>query len=347
MNKIIERYKKIRKKGLLQKKYKGKYAFVGIGNHSIHNLYPVLNYLNVDLKYIVAQSQDTVDLIQNNYPNTTATTQLSDVLEDSEIKGVFVSANPASHFGLAKQILGSNKNVFIEKPPCSSLAELKELIVAEGQSSAQVLTGLQRRYSPVYNILSNKVKQASYYTLKYKTGSYPEGDELLDLFIHPLDALFFLFGTGKVEHIKVIKEKGTIIYLAQIQHENGVVGSIEFSTAFSWMEAQDVLTINTAKGEYITENTSKLTFQSKPKVILNIPLEKVKTFIPQTSTLYQQNSFLPVKVHNQIYSAGYYNELAAFLQLCENGNATNSSPLSSLVATYEAIEQLRNARNNS
>ena len=113
------------------------------------------------------------------------------------------------------------------------------------------------------------------------------------------------------------------------------------------MEAQDVLTINTAKGEYITENTSKLTFQNKPKVFLNIPLEKVKTFIPQTSTLYQQNSFLPIKVHNQIYSAGYYNELAAFLQLCENGNATNCSSLSSLVPTYEAMEQLNLAKNKS
>ena len=347
MNKIIERYKKIRKKGILQKKYKGKYAFVGIGNHSIHNLYPVLHYLNVDLKYIVAYSQDTVDLIQNNYPNTIATTKLSDVLADSEIKGVFVSANPTAHFKLSKQILASNKNVFIEKPPCFSLSELKELMKAEEQSTAKVLVGLQRRYSPVYHILANKVKQASYYTLKHKTGSYPEGDELLDLFIHPLDALFFLFGAGKVEHIKVIKGKGTVIYLAQIQHENGICGSIEFSTAYSWMEAEDMLTIDTAKGEFVTENTSKLTFHTKPKVIMNIPLEKVMSYIPQTSILYQQNSFLPVKVHNQIYSAGYYSELETFLQLCENGNATNNSSLNSLVATYEAIEQLRIVRNNS
>ena len=56
MNAIIERYKKIRKKGVLSKKYKEKYAFVGIGNHSINNLYPVLNYLNVDIKYIIVKS---------------------------------------------------------------------------------------------------------------------------------------------------------------------------------------------------------------------------------------------------------------------------------------------------
>jgi virulence factor len=345
VNSIIERYKKIRKKGLLQKKYNGSYAFVGIGNHSINNLYPVLNYLNVDLKYIVARSQETVDLVQNNFQNLTATTNLEEVVGDNNVKGIFVSTNPSAHFSLAKQILAGNKNVFIEKPPCSSLAELKELINAEEQSSGQVLTGLQRRFSPVYNILLNKVKQANYYALKYKTGAYPEGDELLDLFIHPLDALFFLFGSGKIENVKIIKGTGTITYLIHVQHEKGICGSVEFSTNHSWTEAQDVLTINSPKGEYITENTSKLSFHSKPKVVMNIPVEKVKSFTPQTTTLYQQNSFLPVKEHNQLYSAGYFGEIETFLQLCENGNNANISSLKSLISTYEAIEQLRNSKN--
>lgn len=330
---------------MLEKKFKGKYAFVGIGNHSLNNLYPVLNYLKVDLKYIVAKSDDTLELIKNNFEHVIATNNLDQVLNDPEIKGVIVSANPSAHFSLAKQVLGANKNLFIEKPPCGSLAELNELITVEKNASSTALTGLQRRYSPVYKILKNKVKEASYYTLKYKTGGYPEGDELLDLFIHPLDALFYLFGEGKVDHVKTIKSKGTIVYLAQVQHKNGVVGSLEFSTDYSWTEAKDELTINTPKGEYITDNTSKLIFCSKPKMLLNIPLEKVKSFLPQTTTLYQQNNFLPVKEHNQLYSAGYFNELESFLALCENGsNARNLSPLNELKSTFEAIEVLRKAR---
>lgn len=345
MNGIIERYKKIRKKGLLEKKFNGKYAFVGIGNHSLNNLYPVLNYLKVDLKYIVAKSDDTLELIKNNFEHVIATKNLDEVLKDPEIKGVFVSANPSAHFVLAKQILAAEKPLFIEKPPCSSLSELNELVSIENNSSTFALAGLQRRYSPVYNILKNKVKDANYYTLKYKTGGYPEGDELLDLFIHPLDAVFYLFGEGKIEHVKTIKGKGTVVYLAQTQHKNGVAGSIEFSTDHSWTEAKDELIINTAKGEYITDNTSKLIFCSKPKVLMNIPLEKVTSFLPQTTTLYQQNNFLPVKEHNQLYSAGYFNELEAFLQICENGSVSkNNSSLEELKSTFEAIEVLRKSK---
>ena len=344
MNAIIERYKKIRKKGVLSKKYKGKYAFVGIGNHSINNLYPVLNYLNVDIKYIVVKSNDTLQLIKDNFPNIIATTNLDEVLADDEINGVFVSANPSAHFTITQQVLAANKNVFVEKPPCSSLSELKQLITSDEKSSGQALAGLQRRYSPVYNILANKVKKASYYTLKYKTGGYPEGDELLDLFIHPLDALFFLFGAGEVTTVKVIENNGTVVYLAQIQHQNGVCGSIEFSTDYSWTGAQDVLTINTPIGEYITENTSKLSFETKPKMIMNVPLEKVKGFNAQSTILYQQNNFLPVKEHNQLYAAGYYGELEAFLNSCEHRGSNNKSPMKSLVSTFEAIDQLRNAK---
>lgn len=345
MNGLIERYKKIRKKGMLEKKFNGKYAFVGIGNHSLNNLYPVLNYLKVDLKYIVAKSDDTLELIKNNFEHVVATKNLNDVLNDPEIKGVFVSANPSAHFDLAKQILAANKNLFIEKPPCKSSNELSELISIEKKSSAFALTGLQRRYSPVYNILKNKVKEANYYTLKYKTGGYPEGDELLDLFIHPLDALFYLFGEGKINHVKTIKGKGTIVYLAQVEHVNGVIGSVEFSTDYSWTEAKDELTINTPKGEYITDNTSKLIFCSKPKMFMNIPLEKVKSFLPQTTTLYQQNNFLPVKEHNQLYSAGYFNEIECFLNVCEGRSSSkNSSSINELKSTFEAIETLRKAK---
>lgn len=344
MNALIERYKKIRKKGLLEKKYNSKYAFVGIGNHSINNLYPVLNYLNIDLKYIAVKSDDTVKLIEQSFNNTKATTNLTEVLNDNEVKGVFVSASPTAHFSIAKQVITSNKNLFIEKPPCTTLAELNELIALKQKSNIQVLAGLQRRYSPVFNILKNKVKNANYYILKYKTGAYPEGDELLDLFIHPLDALFYLFGNGNVENISTIKGNGVITYLAQIKHTNGLIGSIEFSTDYSWNEAQDVLTICTPKGEYITENTSKLSFVTKPKVIMNVPLEKVKGFHSQTTVLYHQNSFLPVKEHNQLFSAGYFNELESFIKICENKNNQNLSTLEELVPTFNALEVLRKAK---
>ncbi|MBW8051210.1 MAG: hypothetical protein FVQ77_12890 [Cytophagales bacterium] len=49
---IIEKYKNLRKQNYLNHplNYKSKFAFIGVGNHSISNLYPCLDYLSVPLK---------------------------------------------------------------------------------------------------------------------------------------------------------------------------------------------------------------------------------------------------------------------------------------------------------
>lgn len=73
---LIARYKHLRSVRQLSQSYKGKYAFVGIGNHSTNNLYPVLDYLHVGLKYICCKSPDKLPLIEAAYPNVCATTSL-------------------------------------------------------------------------------------------------------------------------------------------------------------------------------------------------------------------------------------------------------------------------------
>ena len=90
---VIERYKHVRNMKMLQQAYQGKYAFVGIGNHSTNNLYPVLNYLHVPLKYICCKTPGKLHLIEGVFPHVRATTSLDEVLTDEDIKGVFVSVS--------------------------------------------------------------------------------------------------------------------------------------------------------------------------------------------------------------------------------------------------------------
>lgn len=141
---IIDRYKRIRSMRQLKQVYGGNYAFVGVGDHSTNNLYPVLNYLHVPLKYICCKSKDKIPLIEAAYPNVCATTSLADILHDDDIKGVFVSASPQSHFAIASEVIKSGKALFIEKPPCQSEDELLQLISMRKEANfPQVTVGLQ------------------------------------------------------------------------------------------------------------------------------------------------------------------------------------------------------------
>ncbi|MBU8892081.1 MAG: Gfo/Idh/MocA family oxidoreductase [Bacteroidales bacterium] len=342
MKAIINKYKKIRKQSFLNKKYKSSYAFIGIGNHSINNLYPVLNYLNVNIKYIVSGSNETAKSVTENFSGITGTTDLNLVLNDPEIKGIFICVNPDSHFSLTKQVLEKGKNVFVEKPPCTTSGELKELIDLEKSSKSIVLAGLQKRYAPVYQILKSKVKNTKNYTLKYLTGAYPEGNPVLDLFIHPIDIASYLFGKGTLVSVqKTESGKGAVSYFLHIKHSNGIIGNIELTTDYWWAKANESVVVNTDKLIFESTNTDKLVCYNKPKQILNIPIEKIKTPEISIKTLYEHNRFLPVASQNELYSAGYFNELKTFLNLCENHKSKNNSELSSLINTFDLLSEIK------
>ena len=180
---IIERYKQIRNFRMLHQTYKGKYAFVGIGNHSMNNLYPVLDYLHVPLKHICCKSSSKLSLIEKVFPHIHATTSLDEILEDEEIKGVFVSASPNTHFSIASKVIESNKALFIEKPPCQNTEELMSLVELKKQKEVLAVVDLQKRCSPAIQSLKRELSRCKgimTYNLKYLTGAYPEGDSLIN-----------------------------------------------------------------------------------------------------------------------------------------------------------------------
>lgn len=342
MKKIIEKYKKVKKLSRIRKKYNGHYAFVGIGAHSINNLYPVLDYLNVSLKYVVSRSEDTAKAVSESFHNTEGTTDLDRVLNDSEIKGVIISANPQKHFDLIKKTLENNKMVFVEKPPCQNLDELSQLIELEKQSKGMVITGMQKRYSPLYKKVKPYAGKTNYYRMQYFTGSYPEGDPLVDLFIHPIDLISYIFGEGRPVSIqKINKHKGIVTYLLHMKHDGNILGNIELSTDNWWAQARESLFVNTDKYLLESLNTERLVRTDKPAHIAGIPLEKIKPPEIRQKILYEQNSFLPVAEHNQLHSAGYFDEIKTFLDLCENKKGVrNLSSLDSLKNTYQIIKEL-------
>ena len=82
---LIDRYKRIRTERFLTQTYQYSYAFVGMGQHSLTNLYPVLHYLGVPLKYICVTSERKARLIERKFPYMKATTSLDTILNDDEV----------------------------------------------------------------------------------------------------------------------------------------------------------------------------------------------------------------------------------------------------------------------
>jgi len=80
---------------------------------------------------------------------------------------------------------------------------------------------------------------------------YPEGNEIYDLFIHPIDLVVFLFGEAKILAMHKVKstKKGGVTYLLMLEHDN-IIGTLELSTLYSWKDASENVRVNTQDGTY-------------------------------------------------------------------------------------------------
>lgn len=332
---LIDKYKRMRSEGYLKEVYEGQFAFVGLGQHSLSNLYPVIHYLQIPLKYICVTSPEKAALISKKFSGVIGTADLDAVLEDSEVKGVFVAASPSAHFGIAQKVLRSGKALFIEKPPCALGQELETLI---SLNKGIAVVGLQKRYAPAVRLLRKKLSREKLlsYDLHYCTGAYPEGNALTDLYIHSLDLACHLFGKAE---IVACEKAGADSYLLMLRHK-GVTGTLELSTRYSWTDAQDTLRVNTGAGVYELDRCERLTLALKPAVIAGVPLEKAGLGRAGTRVLFERNGFSPVLSQNQVYTGGFFDEIRDFALRAGGRSADSLSDLPSLRDLYSLLDSL-------
>lgn len=339
--KMFDKLKGIRNYCMIANSFDAKFAFIGIGHHSLQNLYPIINYLHLSLKIVCLTNTAKANLIKQRWGINT-TTEIVDILDDEEIKGVFVSIHPQKHFEIARKVIMAGKNLFIEKPPCNNLHELEQLIDLAQMYHVHVVVGMQRRYSPAVNILKKKLDKNDpiSYRLHYTTGLYPEGNPLLDLFIHPLDMICYLFGEAKISYKKRIRTfYGGETLLLALEHAT-ITGLIELSTAYSWNNLQEELCVNTKEGMYRLEKNEMVTFSPFKKPILGLPMEKIRQ-IPETLVFLQKASCnIPTLINNQLYTQGYYSEIENFALLSCNKKAKSLSSFHALKPTYNLLEEL-------
>ena len=346
LDNIIDRYRRIRSMRELQYTYTQQYALVGFGNHCANNLLPVIQYLQLPLKYICCTSEKKAELISQKYKGVKGTNSLQDILLDDTISGVFVAANPHSHFLIATEVIKAGKSLFIEKPPCKDERELMSLTdTIKLYGSQHIVVGLQRRFAPATQILKKRLKDDGkrHYHYRYLTGLYPEGDTLLDLFIHPLDYVTFLFGEAKIKGLDITlsRDGGQTLFLI-LEHQD-IVGMLELSTDYSWQEAQEQLNISTNKGLYVLNKMEQLDFTPRQSTVLGIPLEKVFPNNVTTICLYGRNNFVPTIGNNQIVSQGFFSEIKTFANMVENMYDTNHGlGLESVRHVYSLITEIRN-----
>lgn len=135
------------------------------------------------------------------------TTEIDDLLSDSEIELVTICTPAHTHYELAKKVIQAGKSVIVEKPFCDTLEHAKELFELGKEQGVLVMPYQNRRFDGDYLAVKQVVEQGFLGQLNevethidyYRPGSITEpgvkeNGSFYGLGIHLMDRMIALFG---------------------------------------------------------------------------------------------------------------------------------------------------------
>lgn len=337
---VIDTYKQWRRKKVLKGLFINSpcFAFLGVGQHSMDNLYPVLLNRGVRIKYLYSRQLQVAQQAASLFPGCEGIIDTDIIWNDPEVQGVFICMKNVHQLPLVKKALKAGKYVFVEKPALTTYADWQEL--AAFNSADKCMIAFNKRFSPLNTRLEKQINAAYSYQARYLTGAYPEGDALMELFCHPVDNVLQLF--GPVQHYHLLQHtraKGAIHLQLLLQHEK-VTGTLELSTCYSWALFSDTLHCLSAANSI--EITYPGGFRITPlgKRLAGIPSEKIFNagMLPGLSN---QAITPPVAANNPIVQHGYWDEVSYFVGMVQQGRSLQRATPAVYGHTFWLLEQLR------
>ncbi len=255
-----------------------KLAAVGCGGHAIRNVFPTHVYAPIDLVAVCDLDRSRAENCARMFGGRTAYTDIAEMLRVERPEAVQVVTNydengHPRYPAIAMQCMRAGANVWIEKPPAASSAEIRQMMDVSRETGRFVAVGLKKMFFPV-NVKAREIMgRPEFGRLSSITARYPQGLPplnqrhdakamlgFLDHMVHPWSVLRYLAGPAQSIFVQRADNGGTI---TAIRFANGAVGSLHLPAGQgpgSPLEATEVVG---AGGNIIIENNTRLTYYRK------------------------------------------------------------------------------------
>ncbi len=153
--------------------------------------------------------ESQLDEVKRRHPMVEVTANLDDVLNDEDIKLVYIAANNVNHVPLAVKALRAGKAVMTEKPSGISYEQIEELLKVQKETGGFLQVGLECRYSWAYMETKKIIQSGEIGQLKnvHFTYSMPPYSDVVEL-----------EGGEKAPNWRVKRETGGSMYLEKLCH---------------------------------------------------------------------------------------------------------------------------------
>lgn len=134
-------------------------AFIGFGKSATRYHLPyvlIRDKFNVKTIFDITPKPEVESQLQ--YRGIQFTRDVNDILKDKSVQLVVICTHPDSHFEYARICIRHGKNVMVEKPFTTTLAEAKELLCLAKEHGVTVTPFQNRRFDSCFLTVREVIK---------------------------------------------------------------------------------------------------------------------------------------------------------------------------------------------
>lgn len=217
---------------------------IGAGNYATAVLIPAFKAAGARLRCVASNAGVTGLHAARKFGFEETTTDTAGLFSDAATTALIISTRHNSHASLVVQALQSGKHVFVEKPLCLTLAELKEIedVYSACTAAPLLMVGFNRRFSPqiqkIQNLLAG-TRGAKSFIMTVNAGAILAnhwtqdqtvgGGRIMGEACHFIDLLRFLAGSGIGGHsaVKMDSATGDTVTIC-LRFADGSTGTIHY-----------------------------------------------------------------------------------------------------------------------
>ena len=336
-----------------------KAGFIGCGGHSFRNIYPTFQYAPIELTAICDINKKRADTYKSMFGAKTAYDNHIEMLEKESLDAVFVVTNYDNAIPrypkLAIDIMNAGCHAWIEKPPASSVKEVRDMMEVSQKTGKFVMVGFKKVFftaiSKAKEIVSSKEfgNPASIY-VRYPQGIPEFGERenagkmlgFLDHLGHPASILHYLMGKTKTIYFEREPFNGGT--MAVLTFASGAVGCLHLCAGQSGTSPLERVEVIGSGCNVVVENGVKLTYYRRGE---RGPggYGRSGSYIgkDETAPIYWEPEFSLGQLYNKgIFMLGYAPEIIYFAECVLTNNPPEKSNLETALEVTKLYEAYKN-----
>lgn len=320
-----------------------KIGFIGCGKHATTNIYPSVNLLGYPIACVCAKHIDHAEATAKKFQAARAYDNYHTMLTKEKLDAIFVITQGEHHAEIVKDCLNAGIHVFVEKPLGLNEKEAAGVAAVSKETGKHVMVGFMKRFAPSYTEIKRVMKEKSFGNVlsfygMFGIGSRMEGNRnyLLNMAIHTIDLIPFLFGEIKTVIGLENSEKEYIDQVFNFVTNNGTIGTLFFAGLPSWNRHWEELTVTGTHGFVKTENMTRVSYHFHKEFDKTIPrwqaMDEHDEILSSVTTS-SSGGF------QDLYTNGYVGEIRHFLESVEADKTPSPSAFDNVktMALYDRM----------